>query len=114
MAQRPRRIGDILVEQGKLNSDQLDNAVRLQRETNRVLGDLLVEMGYVDSLDIVQALAFQLEIPFYELDDNFALEPEEVALIPEAVARKFCLIPVRKDPESTSLPRQFRFLIETN
>jgi type IV pilus assembly protein PilB len=103
MGRRAPRIGDILVEQGKLSSEQLERAVRIQRETNRVLGDLLVEMGYVGQLDIVRALAFQLDIPFYELDDDFTLEPEEVALIPEAVARKFCMIPVRKDPESTSM-----------
>ena len=103
MGRRAPRIGDILVEQGKLTTEQLNRAVQIQRETNRVLGDLLVELGFVERLDIVRALALQLDIPFYELADDFALEPEEVALIPESVARKFCLIPVRKDPASTSL-----------
>ena len=101
MASRSARIGDILVDQGKLSSGQLQRAVRLQRETNRVLGDLLIDLGYVSVQDVVQALAFQLDIPFFELDEEFELEPEEVALIPETVARKFCLIPVRKDPDST-------------
>lgn len=103
MAQRAPRIGDILVQDGKLSSAQLEEAVRLQKQTNRVLGDILVDMGHVSQLDIVKALAVQLEIPFYELDKDFALEPEEVALIPETLARRFCLIPVRKNPDSTSL-----------
>ena len=103
MGKRAPRIGDILVEQGKLTTEQLNRAVQIQRETNRVLGDLLVELGFVERLDIVRGLALQLDIPFYELADDFALEPEEVALIPESVARKFCLIPVRKDPASTYL-----------
>ncbi len=103
MASRAARIGDILVDQGKLTIGQLQRAVRLQRETNRVLGDLLIDLGYVSSHDVVRALAFQLDIPFYELDEDFSLEPEEVALIPERIARKFCLIPVRKDPDSTSM-----------
>jgi type IV pilus assembly protein PilB len=103
MASRSARIGDILVDQGKLTAGQLQRAVRIQRETNRVLGDLLIDLGYVSQIDIVRALAFQLDIPFFELEEDFALEPEEVALIPETIARKFSLIPVRKDPESTSL-----------
>ncbi len=103
MASRTARLGDILVDQGKLSDEQLKRAIGLQRETNRVLGDLLVDLGYVSRIDIVQALAFQLDIPFFELDEKFQLNPEEVALIPESVARKFSLIPVRKDQESSAL-----------
>jgi type IV pilus assembly protein PilB len=103
MARRAPRIGDILIEDGKLTQEELEKAIHVQRSTNRVLGDILVDLGYIKQIDIVQALATQLDIPFYDLGDDFALEPEEVALIPETVARRFCLIPVRKDPESTSL-----------
>lgn len=97
------RIGDILVEQGKLSAEQLQQAIRVQRDTNRVLGDVLVDMGYVRQDDIVKALAAQLDIPYFELGEDFELEPEEVALVPESVARRFALIPISKNSEEGTL-----------
>ncbi len=103
MGNRTRRIGDILVEQGLLTEERLAQAIEMQKSSNRILGDLLVDLGYVKQTDILKALSIQLDIPFYELDDDFTLEPEDVALIPEAVARKFSLIPIKSKNENGTL-----------
>ena len=91
------KLGRILLEKGLVTEAQLDQGVHLQRTSGRVLGETLVELGYVSHDDIARALAAQLGIPFFELDDDFKLEKEEVKLVPENVARRYCLLPVRKD-----------------
>ena len=91
------RLGAILLESGKITSEQLATAVRKQGGTRYFLGEVLVELGYAAAEDIARSLATQLTIPFFDLGEDFRLAPEEVRLIPESVARKYCLIPVRKE-----------------
>jgi len=86
----------MLLEMGCLTPEQLERAVEQQQHTGRVLGQVLLDLGYVTSKDLARVLGQQLNVPFLDLDDNFALEPEDVQLIPERIARKFCLIPVRQ------------------
>ena len=98
---RAHRLGDILLESGKITPDQLDQAMRAPESKGRPLGEVLRELGYVDDDDIARALAAQLDIPFHELGDDMRLEKEEVKLIPEAMARRFCVIALRREKGST-------------
>lgn len=91
------RLGDILVHSGKITSEQLSLAMRSPDGAGRPLGEVLRDLGYVDDDDIARALAVQLSVKFYELGEDFRLEKEEVKLIPESMARRFCVIPVWKD-----------------
>ena len=60
MAQRPR-IGELLVEQGHLSKELLEEALRIQRKPNeqRLLGQILVSRGYVTVAQVQAALAKQ-------------------------------------------------------
>jgi type IV pilus assembly protein PilB len=91
------KLGKILLEKGYVTEAQLAQGVQLQKASGRVLGEMLVELGHVSHEDIARALADQLGIAFFELDDDFKLEKEEVKLIPENVARRYCLLPIRKN-----------------
>ena len=97
----PNRLGQILVETGRLTEEQLLAAMQVKNGTQRFLGEVLVEKGYCSKEDIAKALAEQLNIPFLELGDDFRLTTEEIRLVPEAIARKFCLVPIRKDSTPT-------------
>ena len=91
------RLGNVLLQRGLINEIQLAQALSRHEETGKLLGEALVELGHVTPEEIGRALAEQLGIPFFELGEDFKLEKEEVKLVPEAVARRCCLIPVRKD-----------------
>ncbi len=94
------KLGDILRNSGVLTDAELDNALEQQRGTNKFLGDVLLELGYVSPADIARALAVQLDIPFIELGEDHQLRAEEVHLVPESVARRFCLVPLKKESAS--------------
>ena len=90
------RLGAILIKSGKLNVGQLATAIEGQKRYGELLGDACVKLGYVSAEDIARALAQQLNIPYFELGEDFSLEQDEARLIPEQIARKYCLIPLAK------------------
>ena len=94
------RLGDILVESGRITAEQLAEAIHAPGRADHPLGEALRDLGYVTDEDIARALAVQLEIPFQELGEEFRLEKEEVKLIPEPVARRFCVVALQRDHES--------------
>ncbi len=91
------RLGSILLEGGKITENQLSTAVARQDTSAQPLGDILLGMGAVSEEDLARALAAQLDVPYFEIGEDFRLSREEVALVPEAVARRFHLFPVRHD-----------------
>jgi len=95
------QVGRILLAGHKITQQQLDRALERQHQTKQQLGDILVEQGMVQTEDIAWALGLQLNIPVFRLDDDFRLEPEEVGLIPVAIARRYCLFPMKKNGNTT-------------
>lgn len=92
----PNTLGEILVQSNKLSAQKLEEAIREQETSHQRLGDLLLERGWVEKEDLAHALARQFGIPYFPLGEEFKLGPEEVALVPEALARKFCVLPLKK------------------
>ena len=58
-AERPPRLGNLLMSAGLLTQEQLDRALVLQRSTGKPLGHVLVEEGFVPARSIAMALADQ-------------------------------------------------------
>jgi len=59
---KPKKLGDILIEQGIITQYELEKTLELQKEAKRPLGELLVQMGYCTWDDIVKVLAEQYEV----------------------------------------------------
>ncbi|MEI8120931.1 MAG: ATPase, T2SS/T4P/T4SS family [bacterium] len=91
------KLGKILLQKGLVTEPQILQAIARQKETGKMLGEVLAELGFVSADNLARALADQLGVPFYELKDDFRLEKAEIKLVPEAVARRYCLIPVKKE-----------------
>ena len=79
-----KRIGEILIERGKLDAAGLDRALRLQQETHEKLGILLVTLGLVAQRDVAEALAHQLGMPLVE-----AAGYPELPILEERVSARF-------------------------
>ncbi len=95
-------IGEILVARGVIDREQLQEALREQKESSKRLGEILVEKGFLTSEQLNEALAERLGV------ENIDLEEEEVdslaaTLIPEKLARRYGAIPVRFLDDNTLL-----------
>lgn len=73
---RPLNLGELLVSQGKLSARDLDRAVLAQTEAGGLLGGVLINLGLVSELDVAQAQAQLLGLPFVAAQDFPATPPE--------------------------------------
>ncbi len=89
-----KRLGDLLIERGKLTPDQLQTALARQRETGGRVGQTLIEMGYVTEGELFAMLAGQLGLPQVDLAHTSS-DPDALLLIPPALARKYTALPIR-------------------
>lgn len=93
--QNRKKLGDILVESGKITREQLEYAIELQKKRGDKLGKILVDEGMVSENDIIEVLEYQLGVPHVKLDKYF-IDPEIARIVPESIARKYNIIPIKK------------------
>ncbi|MDP2892577.1 MAG: GspE/PulE family protein [Bacillota bacterium] len=96
--ERAKMMGEMLLEEGLITQDQLNEALRIQKTTRQKLGEILIEGGVVTEDQILDMLGKQYHLPFIDLT-KVAVQPEAAASINVNLARKYTLIPVkREDP----------------
>ncbi|MHC4606374.1 MAG: GspE/PulE/PilB domain-containing protein [Planctomycetota bacterium] len=76
-----KMLGEILIEEGLVTQEQVQEALRKQQETAELLGECLVRLGFVQETDIARALAKQFGLPFIEAD-QYDIQRDVVSLIP--------------------------------
>jgi tetratricopeptide (TPR) repeat protein len=64
------RIGDILIQQGHLKKDQLQQALKQQSDEKLLLGEILIRMKYIKAEHLAQALIHQGETLAKEAGEN--------------------------------------------
>jgi len=88
-----KRLGEVLLERGVINKKALDQALAYQKEHGGLLGQILIQLGSVSEEEIALALTAQYGFPYLPLD-NYEIDGGLTVLIPEQVARQYCLIPI--------------------
>ena len=73
---RFQRLGEMLVERRKIEAEELERALELQRERGDKLGKILVDMGLVAQRDVLAALSEQLDVPLVTIDGPPPPAPE--------------------------------------
>ncbi|WP_173329264.1 GspE/PulE family protein [Ruminococcus flavefaciens] len=92
---RNERIGDYLVNQGLITSEQLQQVLDAQKASNgsKKFGDVVVELGFMSEVNFAKALAGNLRVQYVDLD-NVEINTEAVQMVPEALARKHTVIAI--------------------
>jgi hypothetical protein len=54
-----KKFGELLLEVGKINETQLDEALSIQKITGKKIGEILVEKGYINEKELKAILFFQ-------------------------------------------------------
>ena len=62
------RLGEMLIERGMIEAEDLERALELQRERGDKLGKILVDMGFIAQRDLLAALSEQLGMPLVAVD----------------------------------------------
>ena len=93
LSNRKLRLGDILIEQGYITQEQLDDALKKQKKSKKRLGDYLVSEGILSDSDIAKALHIQLGIEIVELR-GMKIDPDVISLVNGSVLRKHNVLPI--------------------
>lgn len=93
MNRMKKKLGDLLVDSGKITNAQLLDSLKQQNLTGKRLGEILIENGVIIEEDILSVLEIQLGLKRITLEtitiDDFALQR-----VPEGLARRYTLIPI--------------------
>jgi general secretion pathway protein E len=73
---RNQRLGEILLDRGKIEAEDIERALELQLERGDKIGKILVDMGTVAHRDVLAALSDQLDIPLVAVDGVPPSAPE--------------------------------------
>src|SRR3990170_2112206 len=89
------RIGELLLREKLITTDQLKKAIDEQKKSGGRLGYNLTKLGYITEKDLTGFLSRQYGIPTIDLSTH-EVDHEIVKLIPEDVAQKYQVIPVSR------------------
>jgi len=91
---KKKRLGEVLRERGHISSDDLAKAIEDQQGKLVHLGELMLERGLVSKQDLASALAEITRIPYMDCA-TVQLDPEILKLVPHALAKRCCALPVQ-------------------
>ncbi len=90
------RLGDLLVREGLITREQLQQALQEQRNSGMRLGYTLVKLGLVEETEITKMLARQYRMPAVDLA-RFEVDQRIVKLVPGEVAIKHTVLPLKRE-----------------
>jgi len=94
----PRKpIGQILLAQGLITQQQLDEALAIQKtNSTEKLGRILVDLGYVKDEDVLRAYAEQIGVPFVDLAHT-PVDETAVRLIPTSHSQRYNAVAIKRN-----------------
>ena len=103
---RKKRLGDLLLGAGVITQEQLEEALKKQKEAGngQKLGMTLVDMGIMNDEIIAEALCHQMGLERVHLA-GITIEDEVLALVDEKVLRKYMLLPYEFAPDNPNVLR---------
>ncbi|MBW8014855.1 MAG: type II/IV secretion system protein [Planctomycetes bacterium] len=122
MAKKRNKLGEILYRKKIVDKPTLIKAMKKSKASNKRLGETLVEMGKLTEDKLTQALAKQFGFQYVDLDD-IEISQSTMNLIPDELIRKHFILPLEQDngvmkviisdPQNLDLLDLLRFRLNT-
>jgi len=89
------KLGEILVQAGKITPEQLNVALRKQKQVAKRLGAVLIEEGYITDNELAKTLSLQYKVSSIDIKTEDA-DGSLVSLIPPDMAQRYEIFPIRR------------------
>jgi len=89
------RLTEILIKNKILTPEQLEQALKIQKEKGGKLSEIIINLKFVKENELISALSEGLNFPLIDLK-RFRLNQDIVKIIPVNIARHYQIIPVSK------------------
>ena len=83
----------MLVGQGLLDPDDLDQALTEQKRTGERLGEILLKMGLISEEDLMRTLSQQLSIPYQPLNE-IQIDRKTIESVPARLVNLYSFVPL--------------------
>ncbi|MCD4652870.1 hypothetical protein K8T06_02940, partial [bacterium] len=90
-----KKLGEILLDQGLLTPDQLENVLRRQSMTGGRFGEHLVQMMLMDERQVNSMLSLQKGVPAVKPSDLENIPDEVLEKMPASIVETYRVIPFR-------------------
>ena len=98
-APQTKRLGEILIEEGLINEEQLEIALVESKSQGIPLGSVLVKMGFVTIKDLKEALGAQMGLKYATAEQLKAL-PTAISILPEDFIKINKVVPLSMTDKS--------------
>lgn len=88
-----KTLGDILIDLNIVTPEQLEDVLKEQKSSGKLLGQLLLEHGLVSKTDLARTLAQQVGLPFIEAITEQMADVGLLSKVPLKFLRQHLLIP---------------------
>src|SRR5205085_4941151 len=117
--------GDLLVKDKIITPEQLEQALKLQKDNGGKdrLGSVFVKLGFLSDEDVTNFLSRQYGVPAINLQ-YFEIDPAVVKLIPQETAKRYQILPLSRvgasltiamvDPTNVSAMDDIKFMTGFN
>ena len=87
------RLGELLVEEGIINKEQLEIISEKADDSDLKFGEVVVNLGFADEMDVLKVLSNQISVPFIDLK-FYNVERSSLHNIDKETARRLLTIPL--------------------
>ncbi|MCA1838833.1 MAG: GspE/PulE family protein [Actinomycetota bacterium] len=98
MAQKTRGLSELILEEGLVSREKLDEAMEVSRKAGRSLGRILIDNGMVTESNLIALLAKQVGLDFVDLTET-QVDPTAASLISESLAKRYKALPIGIDQD---------------
>ena len=98
----PKILLDKLVKNQKLTQEEADHYEVISLQKNIPVEKYLFEKSNLNRIEIIKAIAETENIPYVDLSTS-PIDSQAVGLVPEAIARKYSVIPYHYEPKEEAI-----------
>ena len=86
-----KKLGELLIEEGLLDKEKLEEALKQQKTSGERLGEVLVRLGRVTEKDIAKIVADQFALPYLGVSQYFLPKDIDKVLPVESLVENHCV-----------------------
>lgn len=88
-----KRLGEMLLEEGLITEENIQDALKRQKESGELLGAALVKLGYTTEMEIARVLATQYALPYINAA-SYQIPKEVADLVPADTLLENQIVPL--------------------
>jgi len=122
MAQKRRKLGEIIYKAGLVEKQALINAIKASKSNNKRVGEVLLEQGLIDEENLTRCVAKQFGMEYIN-PATASISPEAAKTLPDEIVKRHNVIPmdmsngrlklIISDPSDLEMMDAIRFRLNT-